>query len=184
MTHESQLLDGTHHGIAAWPHRERHKFILIYRPDVPAGNSQSDTCDDALMVMLNALVVQVMMGSSSGVVVGSHKGTKMSGTSSAGRPQQQHSTTSAVRRMQQTAQSNFSVPTATCLEIRRRGQCDGLEDMCALECAGNSEPAHSDFRWSCPVLLELQGGCSHDLSAHDPTTAFFDIRARPCVPIP
>ena len=69
-----------------------------------------------------------------------------------------------------------------CAQIARRGQCGVAEygDICPDECTVHGlisnetttgAPGVSLAIVSCPMLLALPDGCSHDLSAHDETVA-------------
>eukprot|EP01045_Picozoa_sp_COSAG04_P033060 COSAG04_NODE_6697_length_1275_cov_1.053571_1_plen_303_part_10 len=66
-----------------------------------------------------------------------------------------------------------------CAQLAQRGElvCGegsaGVE-ICPDACAASPAPAApvsggeaASFHWSCPVLLQLEGGCAHDLSQHD-----------------
>merc|ERR1711969_395652 len=66
-----------------------------------------------------------------------------------------------------------------CAQLAQRGELVCGEgsagaELCPDACAASPAPAGpvsggeaGSFRWSCPVLLQLEGGCAHDLSQHD-----------------
>lgn len=133
----------------------------------------------ALAASVNCLLIA--MGSES-LSVGGHVGR---GEERAGRSE-------ARRRAQVPAASgnNASTPedrgsaAAVCEELSRRGNCGmaGMGEVCSVACSahGLDTPAgggaaplvgHQPIATSCAVLLELDGGCAHDLSTRDPAAA-------------
>ena len=58
-----------------------------------------------------------------------------------------------------------------CETIVERQQCALFLDVCPTECgtanASTTNPGIIDYSANCAVLLELQGGCAHDMSVHD-----------------
>jgi hypothetical protein len=61
---------------------------------------------------------------------------------------------------------------AWCDQVVERGLCASMADMCPAECSGAAAAEESpSFFTTCATLLELDGGCSHDLSVANPHLA-------------
>ena len=66
--------------------------------------------------------------------------------------------------------------TVSCSAVASGGRCAAMGDLCPAACAGDHlppppPPPGQPIATSCATLIELDGGCAHDLSATDPAAA-------------
>lgn len=72
--------------------------------------------------------------------------------------------------------SLLSSSAGACAEVAARGSCATMGDLCPAACPGGGDgaaatpgPGPAVIGTVCEVLLELEGGCAHDLSVRDPS---------------